>query len=442
MSAAPGLGRASAEGAPNDRVVGDPRDTPGSKGAPGSSGVHDSNGSAAGQAAPIEQRAAVIDLVRGVSILLVILLHVQIRIPLQHTPLFEAAPTALWHLLCRSGNEGVRMFFVISGFLITTHSLRRWGSLPAIDIRRFYQLRFARIAPTLAVLLAVLSLLHLAGVEGYTIKAERATLGRALLAAATFHVNWLEAARNFYLPACWDVLWSLSVEEIFYLLFPLGCAAYRWPRLGHALLLGLFVAGTWVRCTLIEQQMWQSKGYLCCMDAIALGCLTGVVSHGRRLSRPIVYALLVGSGALALAVLAYAKAPAFRYFADRDLHLTVLSLATAGLMVAGTRVQLGAAGAAWLRPLLACGRLSYEIYLTHMFVVLAAVAWFRSHGGPAGAVYPLLGVTLVLCWALGALVERFWSAPANRWLRQPLGARESARPRRPSSAPAASRSRT
>jgi peptidoglycan/LPS O-acetylase OafA/YrhL len=392
---------------------------------------------AASSAAPIEQRAAVIDLVRGVSLLLVILLHVQLRIPLQHTPLFEAAPTALWRLLCRSGNDGVRMFFVISGFLITTTSLRRWGSLPAIDVRRFYQLRFARIAPTLAALLAVLSLLHLAGVEGYTINTDRASLARALLAAATFHLNWLEAARDFYLPPSWDVLWSLSVEEAFYLLFPIGCAAYRWPRLGHALLLGLFVAGTWLRCTLIEQHMWQSKGYLCCSDAIALGCFTALVTHGRTLSRPLVNALFGGCAALTLAVLAYGKAPAFRYFADRDLHLMVLSLATAGLMVAGARVQLGAAGAAWLRPLRACGRLSYEIYLTHMFVVLAAVAWFRGHGAPAGAVYPLLAVTLVLCWALGALVERFWSAPANRWLRVRFSAPEKTRPARAPTAPAA-----
>jgi len=49
----------------------------------------------------------------------------------------------------------------------------------------------------------------------------------------------------------------------------------------------------------------------------------------------MVNALLGGCGALALAVLAYARAPAFRYFADRDLHLTVLALATAGLVVAG-----------------------------------------------------------------------------------------------------------
>jgi peptidoglycan/LPS O-acetylase OafA/YrhL len=393
--------------APNDRVVESPWDTP------SLNGVQGLNRSTA----PIEQRAAVIDLMRGISILLVILLHVQIRIRLQHTPLFEVAPTALWRLLCRNGNEAVRVFFVISGFLITTNTLRRWGSLPAIDPRRFYQLRFARIAPTLAALLAVLSLLHLVGAEKYTINAEKATLARALSAAATFHLNWLEAARNFYLPASWDVLWSLSVEEAFYLLFPLGCAVYRWPRAGHALLLGLFAAGTWVRCTLVEQPMWQSKAYLCCIDAIALGCFAALVSHGRTLSRPSVNALLGGCGAIALAVLAYARAPAFRYFSERGLHLTLLSLATAGLMVAGTRVQLRGAGPAWLRPLLACGRLSYEIYLTHMFVVLSVVAWFHRHGDPVGAVYPLLGVTLVLCWALGALVEHFWSAPANRWLR-------------------------
>ncbi|HVZ35922.1 MAG TPA: acyltransferase family protein, partial [Polyangiaceae bacterium] len=178
------------------------------------------------------------------------------------------------------------------------------------------------------------------------------------------------------------------------------CAAYRWPRVGQALLLGLFVAGMWLRCTLIEQRMWQSKGYLCCADAIALGCLAALASHGRALSRPTVDALFGGSGTLTLAVLAYARAPAFRHFTDRDLHLTLLSIATAGLMIAGVRIQLGKTAATWFRPLLACGRSSYEIYLTHMFVVLAAVAWFRRHGQPAGALYPLLGVTLVLCWAL------------------------------------------
>jgi peptidoglycan/LPS O-acetylase OafA/YrhL len=365
-------------------------------------------------------RYALVDALRGVSILLVILLHVQIRIPFQKTELFQAAPAALWLFLFRNGNEGVRMFFVISGFLITSTSLRRWGSLPAIDARRFYRLRFARIAPMLGALLVVASLLHVLGVQDYVIGASRVSYARVLLSALTFHVNWLEASRNFYLPASWDVLWSLSVEETFYLLFPLVCWVYRSTLAGHALLLGLFVAGAWVRCTLVEQPMWQSKGYLSCVDAIALGCLTAIVTHGKVVRRSVVTALAVGGGVLAVAVLAFAKTPPFLALTERRLHMTLLSLAMAGLLVAGTRIRLGVVSAALLRPLMSLGRSSYEVYLTHMFVVLFAVRIYNERRIAPDAAYPLLGATLLACWALGALVERWLSAPANRWLRLEL----------------------
>jgi peptidoglycan/LPS O-acetylase OafA/YrhL len=58
----------------------------------------------------------------------------------------------------------VFVFFVISGFLIATHSLARWGSLDRIDLRGFYVRRLARIAPCIVLLLVVLSLMHFAGV--------------------------------------------------------------------------------------------------------------------------------------------------------------------------------------------------------------------------------------------------------------------------------------
>ncbi len=123
----------------------------------------------------------------------------------------QVAATLFWN-----GANGVIVFFAISGFLITTMAIRRWGALSQVRIADFYRLRFARIVPLLVALLAVLSVLHLARVPWFVINPGRSTLPRALLAAATFHINWLESQRG-YLPPNWDVLWSLSVEEVFYL---------------------------------------------------------------------------------------------------------------------------------------------------------------------------------------------------------------------------------
>src|SRR5690606_42091726 len=71
-------------------------------------------------------------------------------------------------------------------------------------------------------------------------------------------------------------------------------------------------------------------------------------------------------------------------------------------------------GLGWLRSF---GRQSYEVYLTHMFVVFAIVAAFRAAGGDVrtGAWWYL--PALALCWALGALVARWYSEPCARALR-------------------------
>jgi peptidoglycan/LPS O-acetylase OafA/YrhL len=363
------------------------------------------------------RRHDVIDALRGAAILLVILLHLQIRIRFEDAAISPHLPRAVWRLFFSSGTEAVRIFFVISGFLITTTSLRRWNDLAEVDVKQFFQLRFARIAPTLLALLVTLAVLHFLGVADYTVDRERVSYARALLAALTFHVIWLEAARSMYLPASWDVLWSLSVEEIFYLLFPLGCRLLRWPLGARALLFGLVVTGAWVRVALVDQPMWQSKAYLACMDGIALGCLVALLTHGKVFSRRAVGWLAATGGALALAVLLWAKAPAFGALSKLRLHHTILSFATAALLVAGIRLRLGSIGSRLLRPLIACGRLSYEMYLTHMFVVLTAVTWFFERGKPAALAYPLLGLVILGTWGLGWLVERYVSAPANRWLR-------------------------
>ena len=100
-----------------------------------------------------------IDFLRGVSITAVLLLHFTLAFGIRNSP-FAAVlglPTARAMLL--NGNYGVTVFFVISGFLITSMSMSRWGSLANIDPKTFYTLRFARIVPSLLLVLSVIVVL-------------------------------------------------------------------------------------------------------------------------------------------------------------------------------------------------------------------------------------------------------------------------------------------
>jgi peptidoglycan/LPS O-acetylase OafA/YrhL len=101
------------------------------------------------------------------------------RLLFAHVPYAQGLPDQLVSPLVWNGQYGVQIFFAVSGFLITSTALRRWGSLSAVSIPDFYRLRFARIAPLLLLLLAVLSLLHLAGVPNFVVSTKTGGLGRA-----------------------------------------------------------------------------------------------------------------------------------------------------------------------------------------------------------------------------------------------------------------------
>jgi peptidoglycan/LPS O-acetylase OafA/YrhL len=163
-----------------------------------------------------------VDLLRGLAIFFVLMNHVNMRLLAAKVPYTTFLPPQLVHPFVWNGQLGVQMFFAVSGFLITSITLRRWGELSNVNLRGFYLFRFARIAPLLFLLLAVLSGLHFANVHNFAVTAKTGGIGRALFAALTFHINVLEARRG-YLPGNWDVLWSLSIEEMFYLFFPLVC---------------------------------------------------------------------------------------------------------------------------------------------------------------------------------------------------------------------------
>ncbi|WP_237389998.1 acyltransferase [Gluconobacter sp. Gdi] len=170
----------------------------------------------------LAERNGGIDILRGLTVVLVVIHHMALRIPLAQTGLATIFPLWLLKVFSGNGRSAVTIFFVISGFIITSHTLKRWGTLSQLDWRNFYRRRAARILPCLVTLVVVLSVLDLTQVPDYTIEHTDQSLPRAILAAFGMHMNWYEGQTG-YLPCGWDVLWSLSIEEAFYIDFPLFC---------------------------------------------------------------------------------------------------------------------------------------------------------------------------------------------------------------------------
>src|SRR5260370_782823 len=140
-----------------------------------------------------------IDALRGLAIFFVLMNHVNMRLRIARVPYTSGLPEQLVSSLVWNGQFGVQIFFAVSGFLITSTALRRWGSLSRLSVRDFYALRFARIAPLLVLLVTILSVLHLVRLKNFVVPQKVGGLGRALFAALTLHVNVLEASRG-YLP--------------------------------------------------------------------------------------------------------------------------------------------------------------------------------------------------------------------------------------------------
>jgi peptidoglycan/LPS O-acetylase OafA/YrhL len=359
-----------------------------------------------------------VDLLRGFAIFFVLMNHVNMRLFLANIPYTQALPSQLASSLMWNGQYGVQMFFAVSGFLITSTSMRRWDSLSRVSVRDFYALRFARIAPLLLLLLAILCVLHAAGLKDFVVAEKTGGLGRALIAALTFHVNVLEASRG-YLPANWDILWSLSVEEMFYLFFPLVCWLGRGKWL-VALLLLFVVLGPFARATLAHgNEIWQEYSYLGGMDAIALGCLTAMASP-RTTIAPGVIRLLGGLGvALVSFVLGFSNQAEAWGLGRTGLDMTILAIGSCMVIAATAHSRWQAPGVIF--PLLRLGRCSYEVYLTHMFVVFALFGLFTSVVASRSAVPILFVGVILISGLLGDWVARLYSEPMNRLIRRRFG---------------------
>lgn len=362
-----------------------------------------------------EPRNDGIDLIRGIFIISVILLHTNLLIPFNHSPIGNLLSQQIFNIIFRSGYYGVMIFFVVSGFLITKTSINRWGNLSNIRSSQFYRIRFARIAPCLIGLLVILSLLDLASVKGFTITTT--SLEQAIFSALTFHINWLEA-KTGYLPASWDVLWSLSVEEMFYIFFPLLCLLVTNKNVFTLIMITFIVLGPFARSVFSDNDIWSDHSYLSCMDGIAMGCLAALyISKFKINYKSSLFFFLTGL-ALFLFIFIFRKQAYHLGLSKLGLNVTVLEIGIAFVLIAMhnwfvLQKNKGSQMTALFRWF---GRNSYEIYLTHMFVILIITDIFLNTNTSFQFEWLLYMAIIIFSGALGHLIAKYYSEPLNRIL--------------------------
>jgi peptidoglycan/LPS O-acetylase OafA/YrhL len=280
-------------------------------------------------------------------------------------------------------------------------------------------MRLARIIPCLLLVLSVLTVLHFLDVPGarmYPESAERASLGRTWVAALTFHMNWLEGHYSWSAPG-WGILWSLSIEEVFYIAFPLVCILLRSEKFLPWVLLVLIVAGPINRVIYADDQPWGAYAYLSCMDGMAFGCLAALVSARVTMSKGALRTSLVAGAIIAISVVVFCDENNYHVgLARYGLNFTLLEFGVALMLIAlgkGVGNRTLSYGTSWLRAL---GRWSYEIYLFHMLPLIGLMVWFKQSERPAFVFLFTYIAMLLGSVVLGALIFRFFSEPLNRQL--------------------------
>lgn len=305
--------------------------------------------------------------------------------------------------LLPGGTVGVDLFFVLSGFLITTLLLEERSATGSLSLRSFYHRRVIRLLPALVVLLAVFLLL-----SAVVATAVQGSLGKDLfgvVAGIGYFSNIAMTAEptTISMPAELRHLWSLAAEEQFYLVWPVVLCFVLRGRVRVALI----VVGA--GAVLMSARQFQLYADGASWERIGFGIDTRNVSI---LAGCMLALLLALPGRPRLEKAAWLGPPAAAcvvafFFVDfgRQLFagpLIVFAICCAMLILGVLDGRSPLARALSLSPIVFVGRLSYSLYLWHfpVFVILEV-----NKPGVVPAAVPAIAITVALALASYYLIE-------------------------------------
>ena len=314
----------------------------------------------------------------------------------------------------KGGFLGVDLFFVLSGFLITGLLLSEFEHTGSISIRKFYMRRVLRLGPALALYLiaCVIVAYH---TQLISVQRQLKLIAYALL----YSTNWRMAFDWDLVLDPTSIIWSLSIEEQFYLVWPLlllACLALRLKRKFIAMgLVAAIIAICLHRNSLLAQGSTLTRLYYGTdthADALLVGCLTALVPFQRFTGRWLVRASSMLGAGLFLYLTTVVE------FTDEWLYRGGFTLiaALAGLVIAVAATAPPRPFSIALRwfPLRWFGRISYGLYLWHWLVIQTTTLYYFGYWEPWAKLILAVGISAASYYLIEARFNKLKSRFTSR----------------------------